>query len=375
MARRPATLRIDIIGNARKAQAALRDVDKGFGRLAGKVRNHAAAIAAGFGALTAGAVGAAKAAAAEESAQVRLATAMRNNVGATQAQIDATEAWIDTIKIGSIQSDDTLRPALGRLVTTTQNLTSAQALLAVSMDVAAATGKPLEAVTTAVAKAAGGQTGALTRLIPGLDVSAIKTGDLSTLTGTLAKRFGGADAAASSTAEGGLQDFSDATSDAYEAIGKELLPAVKDFTDWATSPEGKDSIEDIAKAVGSIAAAIRDVVDLAGDVDDFIDKLRELNDTVEGWIGWPDAGVEWPWNRSAATYTGSAAGGLATARAYPGAGPAPVAAARRAMYGPNFRTPARVTEINVSGALDPVAVAAQIRSILATDDRRNGVRR
>lgn len=373
MAGKAATLRVNIVANARQARQELKETQKGFGRLASGVKNHAAAIAAGVGAVTAAAIGAARAAAEEESAQIRLATALRNNAGATREQIAATEEWIDAVKYGSIQSDDTLRPALARLVTTTGDVTTAQKLLAVSMDVAAGTGKSLDAVTVAVAKAYGGSTTALGRLIPGLDTSTISSGNLASITGTLSKRFGGADKAASDSASGGLQDFSDATGDAYEAIGEKLLPVVRDFTDWATSKDGKEAIESTADAFAAIAGAVEDIVSFTSDLGDFIAKVKELNeqwDPTRWATGYEFRPPSW-WPGWLPSGRGAMPAG-ATGRATPGISPAAYGIAPASSV-VRTSSPAPVV-VNVSGALDPVAVAAQIRRILSDDARRRGIR-
>lgn len=103
----------------------------------------------------------AKGAMEDAQAQEILGKVIERNTTATDAQIKANEDWISTQGKLLGVADDDLRPALGKLVTQTKDVTKAQELAALAMDIAAATGKPLAAVTDAVAKAAGGNTKAL----------------------------------------------------------------------------------------------------------------------------------------------------------------------------------------------------------------------
>ena len=50
-----------------------------------------------------------------------------------------------------------------------------------SLDVSAATGKDVETVANAMAKAYDGSTGSLKKLIPGLDQATLKTKDMSAI--------------------------------------------------------------------------------------------------------------------------------------------------------------------------------------------------
>ena len=120
----------------------------------------AAAAAAGAYAIKIGIDGV-KAAIEDEAAQVKLAGALRNATGATEAQIKATEDQILKMSLATGVSDEKLRPALQRIAISTGDLSKAQDLLAVAMDVSTSTGKPLETVANAIGKAYDGNTAAL----------------------------------------------------------------------------------------------------------------------------------------------------------------------------------------------------------------------
>jgi ElaB/YqjD/DUF883 family membrane-anchored ribosome-binding protein len=126
-------------------------------------------------------------------------------------------------------ADDELRPALGKLATATGDVTKSQELLGLALDVSAQTGKPLEAVTTALSKAYGGNLGALNKLIPGFDQGIIKSKDFEKAQDELAKMTGGAAAESATTAAGRFRTFQISLEETKEAIGSALLPVFNAF--------------------------------------------------------------------------------------------------------------------------------------------------
>ena len=109
-------------------------------------------------------LGMAKGAAEDQAEQVALAKALKNTVGATSSQIAAVEDYIDVTQRATGIADSRLRPAFSRLVRSTKDVEKAQKLLNLSLDVAAITGRPLEAVANAVSRSYDGQNAALGRL-------------------------------------------------------------------------------------------------------------------------------------------------------------------------------------------------------------------
>lgn len=105
-----------------------------------------------------------KAAMEDEQAQVRLANALKNTVGATDAAIASAEDWILKQSLATGISDDQLRPALERLTRSTKDIEEAQKLTNLAMDIAAAKNISVETAANALAKANDGQTGALKKL-------------------------------------------------------------------------------------------------------------------------------------------------------------------------------------------------------------------
>jgi hypothetical protein len=129
------------------------------------------------------------------------------------------------------------------------------------MDIAAATGKPLSAVTDALAKAYGGNTKALAKLDPKLK-GLIKDGlDAEGAMSVLADTFGGAASTKANTAEGQFQRLSVSLAETKETIGAALLPIIEEilpvltkFGDWASENTGV--FLTVAGAIGGIAAAV-----------------------------------------------------------------------------------------------------------------------
>jgi hypothetical protein len=121
-------------------------------------------------------------------------------------------------------ADDELRPALGRLVRSTGDITKAQDLLSTALDISAATGKPVEAIANSLAKAYDGNTAALGKLGVGLSTAELKTMSFEQVQGRLTELFGGAAAANADTYAGKIARVQVAFDEAKETLGTALLP-------------------------------------------------------------------------------------------------------------------------------------------------------
>jgi hypothetical protein len=229
------TLKLSILGDVdnlnKSLKAATADVDTFGDKMtkAGKVVGAAlaaAAAAAGAYAIKIGVEGV-KAAIADEKAQTQLALALENATGATKGAIAATEQFILQTSLATGVADDELRPALGRLARSTGDVTAAQDLLKTALDVATATGKPLEAVAQALGKAYDGNTTSLGRLGIGLSSAELKTMSFTDVQGRLSDLFGGAAAANADTYSGRIARMQIAFDEAKETIGFALLPILE----------------------------------------------------------------------------------------------------------------------------------------------------
>ena len=216
---------------------------------------------AALGAMAVALGDATKAAIADEAAASELARSLRATTGATDDIIASTEDWISTQgKLLGI-ADDQLRPALSRLARATGSVEKAQKLATQAMDIAQATGKPLETVVQALERAYGGNMTALQRLAPEYR-TLIKSGaDFETVMAALAQTTGGAAANAANTAEGQFKRMSLALDETKESIGAALLPAVEAVLPFlqrmaAWAQDNPNTFLIIAGALGAIAASI-----------------------------------------------------------------------------------------------------------------------
>jgi len=250
------------------AVSSIRQVDKALGdtqtsgqKLQGGIQKAAVPAAAALTALAGVAVISAKAAAEDAASREKLDSQIRRSTGATQSAIDANEAYIDTLMRQTATTDDELRPAMAQLVRATGDVHEAQKLLALSTDLAAASGKPLATTTAAIAKAQAGSYTSLKKLVPSLSDAAIKSGDWAAVQKELNKQVGGAAADSAQTASGQYKLMQISMSELQESIGAGLLPVLQailpvmtSFADIAGGHPG--AILAVGAAIAGLAAAV-----------------------------------------------------------------------------------------------------------------------
>jgi len=216
---------------------------------------------AALGALTAAAGASLKAAVEDAAQQEELARQIQAVTGATDEAVAANEEFIAQMELTVAVSDAQLRPALGNLVRATGNVTEAQELLGIALDISAATGKDLNTVSEALSKAYQGETSSLKRLDPSL-TAVIKSGaDFNEIGEKLAETFGGAAAEAANTAEGRFKRMQIQIDNAQESIGYALLPILEKLIpileDVATFVgDNTELIIGLGVAVGTVAGII-----------------------------------------------------------------------------------------------------------------------
>jgi hypothetical protein len=202
---------------------------KKYGKIAAKALAGVAA-AAGIMAIKLG-VDAVKGAVEDEISQKKLATALRNTTKATDEQIASTEDYISKTQLRYGITDVKLRTSLGNLLRATQDVTQAQKLNNLAVDIAAGTGKDLETISLALARAYGGNIGALKRLGIPLDDNIIKTKDFEAATDELQKLFGGSALANTETLEGKLAILRETFGELQEGVGQKFIPVLKNLLD------------------------------------------------------------------------------------------------------------------------------------------------
>jgi hypothetical protein len=274
------TLKLSILADVDNLKKELGKGEKEVEGFSGKLEKFSAAAKAAFLAAAAAAAAYAaklaidgvKAAIEDEAAQKRLANALKNVTGATEEQIAAIESQILKTSLATGVADDKLRPALQRLAIATGDVTKANDLLSLALDISAATGKDVETVSNALGKAYEGNTGALTRLGVGLSAAEIKTLGLEGSVKALSETFGGAAKTQSETFEGRIARLRVAFDETKESVGAALLPIIekllKFITDTAIPAFGrfkKDAIDPVIKAFKDNEETIRGLFNFAKD--------------------------------------------------------------------------------------------------------------
>ena len=195
-----------------------------FGKVAGAAFAAAGVAAAAYaGKLLIDGV---KSAIEDEAAQAKLAGTLVNVTGATNAQIAAVESQIIKTSLLTGLTDDELRPSFERLVRATSDSDAALKLQSLAIDVAAGSGKSLEAVTNAMAKAQEGNAASLAKLGIGLSAAELKTMSMEEITAKLAETFGGQAAEKADTFAGKMDRLKVAFNEGKETVGSFVLDAI-----------------------------------------------------------------------------------------------------------------------------------------------------
>lgn len=286
------SISVVVSGNAAPLRKALGDAGDQISSFGSSVKKFALPAAAALGAVAFAGFDAAKAAMEDEAASKLLERQLKATTGATEAQVKATEDFILKQSLATGVSDGELRPALGKLVRATGDLTRSQELLALSQDIAIQTGKPLAAVTEAVGRAANGQYTALNKLDPTMK-ALIKSGaSTDEVFAKLGETFGGASAEYAKTYEGQLKRVNVALDESKETIGAALLPALGGLLEFVngTVVPGLSKMGDILQEDGLVNGLKR--IFVAGFdwiVNDGLpmlqEKLAELGGALVDWIG------------------------------------------------------------------------------------------
>jgi hypothetical protein len=214
-----------------------------FGKIAGAAFAAAGAAAVAYAGKLA--IDGVKSAIEDEAAQAKLANTLRNVTKATDAQIKSTEDYILQTSLATGVADDELRPSLDRLTRATKDLDKAQQLQTLALDIAAGSGKSLQAVTESLSKAQEGNLAGLSRLGVGLDKAELKTLTFDQITAKLAGTFENQATKQADTFQGKLARLTVAFDEGKETVGayildaitpmvetlvKNVIPAIQDFT-------------------------------------------------------------------------------------------------------------------------------------------------
>jgi hypothetical protein len=216
-----------------------------------------------------------QAAIADEKANALLANTLRNVAGATDETIEKTLDYTRATELATGVTEDELRPSLNRLTIATGSVQKAIQLQTLALNVSAGSGKSLEAVTQALAKAQEGNTASLVRLGIGLSAAQLKTMSMDDVTKSLANTFEGASATAADTYEGKMKRLGLAFEDVRDTVGVFVLDAITPFVETivekvmpALDDFGSnmmDRLQPIIKAVQPILQGLRNAFNTVRD--------------------------------------------------------------------------------------------------------------
>ena len=270
------TLKLSILADVddlrKKLNTAENDV-QGFGDKLGKWSKVAGAAFLAAGAAAAAyagklAVDGVKAAIEDEAAQLKLATTLKNVTDATDAQTKAVEDYILKTELAYGVTDDQLRPSLDRLVRSTKDVSEAQKLQTLALNIAAGTGKELTAVSEALAKAHDGNFGALKRLGVSIDESIIKSKDFDAATRILATTFKDQASIQADTFDGKMRRLSIAFNEGKETIGSFILDAIQPMIDII--------VKNIVPAIATFTDSISGGKGLKAAFTEYIDLVKKI---------------------------------------------------------------------------------------------------
>lgn len=345
---------------------------------AGAVAGAAAFAALGAAAYQAGQAlaGFAKMAADDEKGQKQLALSIRASTKATDAQIAATEDWIDTTQRAVGVADDELRPAYARIIRSTRDFEKAQRLLRLALDVSAATGKPLKTVTEALGKAYDGQNRGLMSLGLGYDKAKLKAMEFSDIQKDLEKRFSGAALDNAQTFEGVMARFSITMDELKESLGAAVLPYMKRLAEYGIQIADAFGKDGVAGAMAELKFILQTLLydengqlNAAGqNLNEIVNKLNGIADFINRLVGAAATGATGGLINVAQTITGRDLtpnlGNIAPISS--SINPGSLRGLRGAGAGVNITVQ--------TGIGDPVAIGRQVYNTINAFERRNGGR-
>lgn len=165
----------------------------------------------------------------DEKSQALLANALRNTTGATSAAIAGVEDYITALQKTYSVADDELRPALAKLVSATGSVTTGQELMSRALNISAFAGTDLASASDAIIKATRGQFKALQLLVPGIDLTAVKSKDLIKIFKEVDTITSGSASTRANTFQYRIMGLKIAFQEMLETLGYQLIPVLESF--------------------------------------------------------------------------------------------------------------------------------------------------
>lgn len=190
------------------------------------------------------------------------------------------ESFIASLSKSAAVSDDQLRPAMQKLLTTTGSLAKSQTMLSDAISISRGSGVDLATVVQDLNNAYVGNTKGLKKYNLGLTQAELKASSFADIQTKLNAQFSGANAAYLDTYAGKMAALGVAAGEAKETIGKGLVDAL-------TLLAGKDAdVQDVADAMGNLSENVANVSVGLASVISKIGQLPGLKQLGSSGIDW-----------------------------------------------------------------------------------------
>ena len=280
------TLKLQLLADTAQFQTGLNKAQDDTQNFSNKVGGFVAGAAKAFLALGAAVgtaafaigVSAVKAAIEDEKAQKSLETTLKNVTKASADQVKGVEAYITKTSLAFGVTDDKLRPSLDRLLRSTKDVTKAQELQALALDISAGTSKDLSLVSEALGKAYDGNFTALKKLGVPIDDSIIKSKDFTKVTEILAATFKDQATVQAETFAGKMERIKIAVSEAKETLGAALLPILEKIAGFVNT-EVVPAIQGLVDGLTGQKSIRQATLDAGGNVNLLKDDLSDANES------------------------------------------------------------------------------------------------
>lgn len=193
-------------------------------------------------------------------------------------------AFIADLEKTSGVLDDSLRPAMQSLLTTTGSVTKSQELLNLALEISRGSGVDVATVANDLSKAYVGQTRSLAKYNTGLSQAELKTKSFGELQNYLNKQFAGQNAAYLDTFAGKVDMLNVAYANMQETVGKGLVDAFQILAGDQGIGGGisamdsfGDAVADTTRGVATLVAAFKDLSNYGSTALDLLRNIDPFN--------------------------------------------------------------------------------------------------
>lgn len=216
----------DIVINGKKAKISIDEVEKSQEKLGNNVKKSASIMSSGWvkiGATIAATTviinKAINASANQLKVETQLATALKVNATAGQANLDTWKEYASALQNATTYGDEAVLGQLAYLKTLSLTDDQMKKIIETAMDLSAATGKPLESSVVNLAKTLSGSGGELNEIMPALKTLSVESLKAGEGINFVAEAVRGQARAWAETGQGGLEQAGNSFGDVWEKAG------------------------------------------------------------------------------------------------------------------------------------------------------------